>query len=335
MKKDIIKMSYIDKLKNRKILKYLPDSTKNYDISKFVDLKSSQKQNNIGGSELFTISNNKSIYQQSSENVMQSNYGTVIRPIFPDTNACWYYSGFPSKLNVGKKEGDLIDYIPICFYATRNGNETFILPKLPDRIGYINTNNEFSESLSWNGSFKSGQLMFTLLLYKNDSCCKGSVVTNNSYWSLMTEFSKVNPNVTASKTITVTSGIPKQEIYNFETSIGSSTLIKSQLKDINEISKILTINLRKTFNVTIEISEQSSTTDTVTFKSRPVQNRIAIFQFYESFRINPAQPLMDKISDLNNKKYNYLAKFSKATFRPLEFQYNTKYFAKAFVLKPS
>lgn len=260
--------------------------------------------------------------------------GTVIPPVFPPINPNWFYTGFPTNIPVGSENGDLVDYIPIYFYATRNGTEKFTLPKLPDRLGYLDSNNVFTETLVWDKPFKKGDLLFTLLLDKNNPACAGSKINNMSYWNLLTEFSNIDPGSTATKTITITSGITKQESYSMSLSIGSKVGVEAGIEGIGKISAELSTQLSTSFNSNVSITEQITTTDTVEFKAQPRTQRIATYQFIERFKIDAANPLKEKVNSFNDPTKNYIANFAKADFQGTPFNYGSRYFAKAFVLEP-
>ncbi|WP_050606901.1 hypothetical protein [Clostridium niameyense] len=265
----------------------------------------------------------------------QPGYGTVIAPVFPKIDPNWFYTGFPTKLTVGNANGALIDYIPIFFYATKDGNEKFTLPKLPDRVGYLDQNNKFTETLVWNGPFKKGNLLFTLLLDKNDPACKGSTIDNTSYWNLLTEFSNIDPGSTASKSISITSGITKQESYSMSLTIGSKVAVEVGIEGIGKISTELSAQLSSSFGGSVSITSQITTTDTVNFKAQDRTQRISTYQFVEQYKIGAADPLKAKVNVFNDPNRNYVANFAKAGFEPRPFDYQSRYFAKAFVLEPT
>lgn len=295
-------------------------------------------ENGENNSELFTNTENgiEDISPNLSKglNASMPNFGTVIAPVFPKIQSYWFYTGFPTKLNVGGANGNLIDFIPIFFYATKDGNETFTLPKLPDRLGYLDQNNNFTESLFWSGPFKKGNLLFILLLDKNDPSTVGSKLANHSYWSLLTEFSNIDPGSTASKSITISSGISKEQSEEMSFSIGSRVSVEIGIEDIAKVSAELSSQLSSSFSTSVSISKQITTTDTVEFKAQPRTQRIATYQFIEQYEIDAANALKEKLANFNDKNKNYIANFAKADFQVKPFDYESRYFAKAFVLEP-
>lgn len=290
-----------------------------------------------GGSDIFTNTENgiKLTSVSAPGGNISLTSGTVVPPVFPDINPNWFYTGFPTNVSVGALDGNLVDYIPIYFYATKNGTESFTLPKLPDRVGYLDSDNVFTETLVYNSSFKKGDLLFTLLLDKNDPACANSKINNKSYWNLLTEFSNIDPGSTATKTITITSGITKQESYSMSLSIGSKVGIEAGLEGIGKISAEISSQLSNSFNSSVSITQQITTTDTVEFKAQPRTQRIATYQFIERFTIDAADPLKEKVNSFNNATKNYVANFAKADFEAVPFDYGSRYFAKAFVLEPT
>lgn len=309
---------------NHYISHMIPEALKqaNTPPSSFIDIPGTYRFSRAGGSELFT--NNPTGFEPmqpqllggsgSPSDTKGNNFGTVVAPVFPKVEPNWYYTGFPAKVAVGGSQGNLIDYIPIYFYATRDGNEKFTLPKLPDRLGYLDTNNTFTETLVWDGSFKKDQLLFVVLLDKKDPACAGSKVNNNSYWGLMTEFSNIDPGSTASKTITITSGVSKEKSFTFSTSIGMKITAKAGIPGIVELSQEFSASLSTSFGSKIDVSSQVTTSDTVNFQAQDKTQRIATFQFFEQYNINAAKPLQDKVKDYNNKSKNYVANFAHLKF---------------------
>ncbi|KEH99110.1 hypothetical protein Z962_06235 [Clostridium botulinum C/D str. BKT12695] len=286
------------------------------------------------GTEILMNTNNGFIYTTSLKQGANSKSGTVIAPVFPKIDPNWFYTGFPTKVPVGNAKGNLVDYIPIFFYATRDGNENFTLPTIPGRIGFIDKNNEFKDTIVWNGSFKRGDLLFTLLLDKNDPSARGSSLLNNSYWNLLTEFSNIDPGSSATKSISITSGITKNESRSLGFSIGSKIGVEVGIESIAKISAELSTQLSTSFNTGVSITQQITTTDTVEFKPQARTQRIATYQFIEQYEINAAEPLKDKLKFFNDPTKNYIANFARAEFKPTSFDYSSRYFAKAFVLEP-
>ncbi|AYF54632.1 hypothetical protein DFH04_07920 [Clostridium novyi] len=287
-----------------------------------------------GGSELLTNTQSGIKTMPVMSTGTKPSYGTVISPVFPKVDSNWFYTGFPGKLTVGGANGNLIQYIPIFFYATRDGNEKFTLPTVPGRIGYLDTNNSFQDTIVWDGPFKKGQLLFTLLLDKNDPSCKDSKVNDTSYWNLLTEFSNIDPGSGASKSISITSGITQSQGFTMGLSVGAKVGVEFGLEGIGKISTELSTQLSTSFSVGVSISQQISTTDTVEFKPQPKTQRISTYQFIEQYKIEAAQPLKTKINSLNDKNKSYVANFAQGKFEPNPFDYGSRYFAKAFVLEP-
>lgn len=263
-----------------------------------------------------------------------SHMGTVVAPVFPKIQDNWFYTGFPGSLAAGGKNGSLVNFIPITFTAKKSDKFHFILPPLPDRVGYLDMEGKFSESLDFETSFTKGQMLFTLLLKKDDPACKDSLITNSSYWKLMTEFSGIDPGSTASKSISITSGISKIDSFNMGLSIGATIGVKAGLEGIAEVTAEFSEQLSLSFGTSVTVSQQVTTTDTVEFKAQPVEQRIATYQFYENYEIKGAKPLKDKVNYFNNPKYNAIANIATADYVPKAYDYQTRYFRKAFVLQP-
>ncbi|KEH91295.1 hypothetical protein Z965_00065 [Clostridium novyi A str. BKT29909] len=322
----------IDSISDIRNLTILENTLPNYNV---YSIKSMYRTDS-GGTELLLNTSGGFKTTQLLKQGANANFqsGTVIAPVFPKIDPNWFYTGFPTKVPVGNAKGNLIDYIPIFFYATRDGNEKFTLPTIPGRIGFLDKNNEFKDTIIWNGPFKKGDLLFTLLLDKNDPSANGSKILNNSYWNLLTEFSNIDPGSSATKSITITSGITKTESTSLGLSIGSRIGLEIGLESIGKISAELSTQLSTSFNTSVSITQQITTTDTVEFKPQPRTQRIATYQFIEQYEIDAAQPLKDKISFFNDATKNYIANFTKAEFNPTSFDYSSRYFAKAFVLEP-
>ncbi|KEI10222.1 hypothetical protein Z957_00380 [Clostridium sp. K25] len=278
-----------------------------------------------GGKEIFTSINTYTDKSRSD---------TVISPVFPEIQPNWFYEGFPSKLIVGGTNSDLIKFIPISFYATRNGNETFTLPKLPDRLGYLNSDNDFVETLVWKGPFKKGSLLFTVLLNKNDSYCQGCKLNNSSYWNLITQCNDISAKSKAKKSLTLTSGIKKNECYSMALSIGSYISTNSNINNTSKIYSKLSCELSKAFNSNVSILEETTTTSSIEFKPQSKSQKIATYQFVESFKIDTDDLLQEKIKFFNNSDINFVSNFTESKFQEKVFDYNTHYFAKVFVLNP-
>ncbi|AWZ48927.1 hypothetical protein C3495_08925 [Clostridiaceae bacterium 14S0207] len=301
----------------------------------FTNIPNTYRVGTNGGNELFT--NNPSGIRPMllKSTGTAPNTGTVVYPVFPKIEPNWFYTGFPAKLTVGGAKGNLVEFVPIFFYAKRDGNEKFTLPKLPDRIGYLDNNNVFTETLVWDGPFKKGGLMFTLLLDKNSPVCAGSKLNDTSYWNLMTEFSNIDPGSTATKAITITSGITKTQGFSMGLSIGSRIGVEVGIEGIAKVTAELSVQLSTSFSTEVAISQQISTTDTVEFKAQDRTQRISTYQFIEQYNIDAAAPLKQKVDSLNDKNKNYVANFAEGKFQPAPFNYGSRYFAKAFVLEPT
>ncbi|KEI05442.1 hypothetical protein [Clostridium botulinum] len=278
------------------------------------------------------LASGKKIFTNISTHTDKTRSDTVICPVFPEIESEWFYKGFPSKLKVGGTNSNLIKYIPIHFYATKNGNETFTLPKLPDRLGYLDSNNHFSQTFVWKGPFKKGNLLFTVLLNKNDSACKGCRLNNSSYWNLITEFDDAGAESKDKKSLTLTSGIKENECYSMALSIGSHISTNSNKNNRYKIYNKLSSELSESFNSNVSILEEITTNSSIEFKPQSKPQRIAAYQFVESFKIDIDDLLQEKIKFFNNSDINFVANFTKAKFEEKVFDYNTHYFAKAFVL---
>lgn len=268
------------------------------------------------------------------ESSKESSKDTVISPVFPEIDSNWFYTGFPSKLKVGGTSGNLIEYIPIYFYATKDGNEMLTLPKLPDRLGYLDKNSVFHEDLIFEGPFEKGDLLFTLLLNKNTPSCSKCKIINTSYWKILSEYSNIDARSETNKSITFTSGTAVDNRDSMALCIGSNIADNSLSKTNHEILDKISNDLSHSFNSNVCISEELTTTHTIRFKPQPKAQRIATYQFVEKYTLDSTDSLEENISFFNNKTKNFIATFAKGKFEARSFNYNTNYFASAFVLNP-
>ena len=288
---------------------------------------------NPGGSEIF-INAMQGIVPSVGNNVENTGSGTVTSPKFPQVDSKWYEEGFPLQIYIDKKEGKLIDYIPVDFYAIKDGEEKFVLPKLSDRLGYLDCNDNFSEELQWEGSFTRGQFMFTLLLDKSHMCCNDSKVYSNAYWELITELSDIKAGEGVTKEITIKSGITKPQSVELSAAIGSRVGFDADLEEIGSISSELSYQLSSCFDVGVSLTQQVSTTDKVVFLPQERDQRIATYQFIEKYTLIAGDTLEERIIDLNNTKKNPLANIARAEIQGNSYDYPSKYYAKVYVLKP-
>ncbi|AEB76353.1 hypothetical protein [Clostridium botulinum] len=311
-----------------------PKNPYNTSTNKFFNYNTTNSFTSIPDTVDSYLPGGKEIFTNISTHTDKTRSDTVISPVFPKIESEWFYEGFPSKLKVGGTNSNLIKYIPIHFYATKNGNETFTLPKLPDRLGYLDSNNNFSETFVWKGLFKKGSLLFTVLLDKNDSACKGCRLNNSSHWNLIKEFDNVSARSEAKKCLTLTSGIKENECYSMALSIGSHVFTNSTRNNISELYNKLSAELSKSFNSNVSILQEIATNSSIEFEPQLKSQRIATYQFIESFKIDTDDLLQKKIKFFNDSNMNFVTNFTKAKFEEKIFDYNTHYFAKAFVLNP-
>ena len=253
-------------------------------------------------------------------------------PSFPDISEDWYYSGFPVKLNSSTASGYLPQYIPISFHAIKDGKGKFKLSKLPDRLGYLDSKNNFKESIQWDGPYKKGDLMFTVLLNKDDPSCTDSVLKSTGYWSLLTELSNIKAENGTSKAITLSSGLTKAQLSKLGLSIGYNRTFNDSDNDnsFDSFSK----QLSSSFDSNISIYENITNTDVLNFSPKSKEQRVAIYQYIQEFTIVSGGALGNKINQWNNTLKNFVPSFAKGSFAPSSFTFETEYFAKAFILNP-
>lgn len=257
---------------------------------------------------------------------------------FPEADPSWYYYGYPGTVPAGNSSGKLIDYIPISFYAKKDEKIYVGFPPNPDYVGYLNSDKEFTDNLVISGKeYKRGDFVFAILLSRNAADAQGSQLLNESYWALLSEVSNIKPGQTVTKSVAVTSGVTTQESKTFSYSIGSTAGFKVGFSG-SEISAQLSASLTRSFSKAITVSTQMTVTDTVTFEAQTKQQRAALYQFHERYRLYPGKALYD-LQDYYNGTSDDNAKFYSSRFYctikpPPTFNYQSRYFATSFILKP-
>ncbi|PAB60620.1 hypothetical protein [Anaeromicrobium sediminis] len=255
---------------------------------------------------------------------------------FPQIDPNWFYAGFPSKIVVDETPGSLLDYVPISVYAKMNTPGIFlILPKYEDRLGYLDINGAFVKEYNKPVSFKRGQRIFTILIDKNSEIARDSYLLCNSYWSLLSETSGIEPDTITSKTINLNFGINKSEFYK----LGNSTGIYSpdpekEREYFHELRKIDSTLYTQAFRKNIEIHSKQELNLHMEFEPQSKAQKIAAYQFCQQFSIKPGKRLLEYVDKLNDRKYNPYASFSIAKFDCNPYSYKTKYCKEAVVLEP-
>ncbi|WDV45486.1 hypothetical protein PV797_18490 [Clostridiaceae bacterium M8S5] len=312
LKKDIISLTDIRNSSP-------PANTLHEDSLGFDNLTYTQKLNDVGGCELFVLRNNTI----TLDNLHYLNNSKL--PSFPEPQRSWRYTGLPSKIDITKKNGELIEYVPIHIYATKDGNQSVILSKSSNILGYLDVDNNFYKSFHLNSYFKKDQLLFILLLDKISPSCKGCSINKNSYWSLITETPSYNLEEHPYY-ITLNCGLTNNDIPVFNLAIGSNTFINN---NNGRLYSMLSNKLSSSFNTNINISNYLTKTNKLTFKNDSLSKSISIYQYNEVYSISPSNSLISKINELNNS--DYIGSFARATFKPTVYEYNCNIFSKSFI----
>lgn len=264
--------------------------------------------------------------------------GSPVPVIFPDPDPSWYTNGYPGQVNAGSADGNLVEYIPVSFYARNTGKIYFGLGEIDIYAGYLNSNGQFVKTIGFNGThFNKGDFCFAILMKKYAGAAKYSKVHNDSYWNLLSDISNIQPGQTVTKSVTITSGVTTEESKTFSTTVGSTVGFKAGIEG-SEVSASLSVSLTSSFSTSVSVTTQMSVTDTVNFPAQQKQQRVALYQFVEKYGIVPGGPIQGWRDYLNGTSTDeakvFSSRFVCSVNPPPVFNYPSRYFATSYVLKP-
>ncbi|GAA0732789.1 hypothetical protein [Clostridium oceanicum] len=163
-----------------------------------------------------------------------------------------------------------------------------------DIKGYLDKNGNFYEKPEAlpSGYFKSGEVMFSVVVDGNSPMVKGTKVINRSYWKRC-KAASLGENESTNLTKTTTYGVNNSEAISIAKTTGTNFSINGDLGASNIGSGKVGINysvensLTKTFNRTISIS--NSVTDSIrhVFEKNGKNRKVGLYQFVERFEQVP------------------------------------------------
>lgn len=263
--------------------------------------------------------------------------GSPVPVIFPKPDPNWYLYGYPGTVQAGSADGSLVEYVPVSFYARNNGNIYMGFNEIDIYDGYINSKGEYVKTIQIDGYYNKGDFVFAILLNKWSGAANGTKIRNQSYWTLLSEISNIQPGQTISKSVSVTSGVTTEESKTFATTVGSTVGFKAGFSG-SEISASLSVSLTNSFSTSVSVTTQLTVTDTVNFPAQEKPQRAALYQFREMYSIIPGGPLMGWRDYLNGTSSEEAKFFSSRLVCSVDqappFDYQSRYFATSNVLEP-
>ncbi|WDV46400.1 hypothetical protein PV797_01585 [Clostridiaceae bacterium M8S5] len=293
---------------------------------------------NNNDSKLYVMTENGLVpVSELSNPNMPINFMKPVSIVFPKADPRWYYEGYPGTVLAGDTVGDLIDYIPVSFYAVKDEKLYVAFHPNENYVGYLNTEKELVSDLLINGvEYKRGEYVFTILLSKNAPQAVGSRLYNTSYWTLLSEVSNIHPGQTIQKSVSISSGVSTLEGKILSVAVGSKAGLKIGFSG-SAISAELSASLSRSLLRYVTISTKFTVTDVINFPAQPKPQRAALYQFSERFKIIPGNAIY-KWRDYLNSKVDDNAKFYSSRFvSRIElppFDYLSRYFATSFVVEP-
>lgn len=284
------------------------------------------------------------LYYCTESNLMPIEFGSDMAqaagPIpvnFPDPDPNWFFDGYPEFVKAGSANGSPVDYIPVSFYAKKNGKITIAFDEIDIYVGYLNTQGKYVKTIQIDSNFNQGDFVFAILLSKYAGAARYTMIRDTSYWGLLSEVSNIQPNQTVTKAVTITSGVTTEESRELSSTIGATVGFKAGISGA-EISASLSASLTQSFESSVAITMEITVTDTVTFAPQKREQRAAIYQFAANYEIVPASPLMGWRDYLNGTSTDEARFFSSQLVCNVDqappFTYPSRYFATSFVVEP-
>jgi hypothetical protein len=179
-------------------------------------------------------------------------------------------------------EGALLDYLPLQV-SCKGAKCSATMNAGGAAVGIIDPAGNQHSSLDYTAYY--GQLIATEMIDPTSAVAQGSTLIEEDYWEL--QFSVTLPADTPFETDqAVTSGITETDTTTFSYTIGAS------------ISK-LSASLTSSFQHTVAITNQESTTYKFQWPSRSAETTVGVYQLIQSFSVRPGSNLTAVISQSN------------------------------------
>lgn len=308
----------------RDMVKRMGISTENQLVNQVKDKTQALKE------RMETVIDNKVETQQQR---LSNNYkdATTV-PLVQNPN--WFNSGLPNEVKVREVEsiqetviidvvaqedkqlkGDGLFYAanPIDLmgkdYYSRTPMNLVLMSETAgsgDIKGYLDKDGNFyekSEALP-SGYFKSGEVMFSVVVDADSPMVKGTKIINRSYWKLCIA-DKLGPDESTNLTKDISYGVDTSEAISIGKTTGTNFSINGDLGASNIGSGKVGINysiensLTKTFNRTISISNRETDNIRHVFEKNGNKRKVALYQFVERFEQIPNSEYNIYLGDTN------------------------------------